>query len=302
MNKSLLLILLSIFVSFFSCQKESSFQGETADFGTVDYYNSFLFFEPDTLALTKNLKYNFNAYSIEKKSSVTIKLVDTIQNIISNKNIQFFINGNLIENNNFTLDSKETQTGDLKIGLKFLPDYPSGYAYGYLSVSNHSLDVINNNDLNSSKEKRLFKWEANHRLIMNPLKKWMMWVGFFMLGALLTWFMVLRNKIYPKFKRGNIQILSPYFKGVTITKNTRLIVFTNSNKKQKSLNIIFTGKIIYHVNPIYEKDIFLRPGKRNKIKIKLPFGARINPMVNSLEKFNKYIIQIEKEKIEIQYS
>ena len=302
MNKSLLVLLLLIIVSFFSCQKESSFQGETANFGTTEYYKSFLLYECDTLALTKNLKYNFNDYSIEQRSNVTIKLVDTAQNIITDKNIQFFINDNLMQNNIFNLDSKESQRGELKIDLKFLPDYPNGYTSGFLSVSNHSLDVINNNDLNSSVEKRLFKWEATHKLIMNPLKKWMIWFGLLILGSLLFWFMILRNKIYPKFKGGKIQVLSPYFKGITMTKNTRLIVFTNSSKKQKFLNTVFTGKIIYDVNPIYEKDIFLRPSRGNKIKIKLPLGARINPMVMNLEKFNNYTIQIEKEKIELQYS
>lgn len=302
MNKSIFLILLLIFTSFFSCQKESSFQGETADFGTVDYYKPFLFFECDTLVLTKNLKYNFNAYSIEQESKVTVKLVDKSQNTITNKNIQFFINDNLIENNNFTLDSKKTQRGDLKISLKFLPEYPNGYASGYLSVSNHSLDVINNNDLNSSKEKRLFKWEATHRLVMNPLKKWIIYLGAIIVAALLLWFLVLRNKIYSKFKKGKIQILSPYFKVITISTNTRLIVFTNSYKKQNALSSLFVGKIIYEVNPLFQKDIFLRPGKGTKIKIKLPLGARINPMVNSLKKFNNYSIQLEKEKIEIQYS
>jgi hypothetical protein len=291
-----------MFVSFYSCQKESSFQGETADFGTVEYYKAFLLYESDTLILRKNLKYNFNDYSIEKKATVTIKLVDTAQNIINNKSIQLFINDNLIDNKNFILNSEESKEGNLKIGLKLLPDYPEGYASGYLSISNHSLDVINNNDLNSSTEKRLFKWEATHKLIMNPLKKWMMWFGISILGALLIWFMILRNKIYPKFKKGKIQVLSPYFKGITISKNTRLIVFTNSYRKQKYLNSIFTGKIVYEVNLIYEKEVFLRPGRGDKIKIKLPLGARINPMVMNMEKFNNYTIQIEKEKIEIQYS
>lgn len=302
MNKSFLALVLLLFASFYSCQKENSFQGLTADFGTVEYYKSFLLYECDTLIVSKNLKYNFNDYSIEKKSIATINIVDTAQNIVNNKNIQFFINDELIENNSFMLRSEESKRGDLKIGLKFLPNYPNGYVSGFFSISKHSLDVINNNDLNSSSEKRLFKWESNHKLIMNPVKKWMIWFGVFIIGISLIWFMILKNKMYSKFKTGKIQIISPYFRAINITKNTRLIVFTNSNKKQKMLNSIFTGKIIYEVNTIYKDDIALRPGRGNKIKIKLPLGARINPMVMSLEKFNNYKIQIEKEQIEIQYS
>ena len=258
MNKSFVTLIILLFASLYSCQKEDSFQGLTTDFGTAEYYKSFLLYECDTITLTKNLKYDFNDYSIEKKSIAKIELVDTAQSTISNKNIQLFINDEFIDSNLFILNSKDSNKGNLKIGLKFLPNYAEGYTSGFLSVANHSLDVINNNDLETSNEKRIFKWEATHKLIMNPLKKWLIWFCVLLLSSLLTWFLILRNKIYSKFERGQIQILSPYFGGVAITKNTRLIVFTNSAQKQKTLNKIFTGKIVHEVNSIYVKDIILR--------------------------------------------
>jgi hypothetical protein len=87
-----------------------------------------------------------------------------------------------------------------------------------------------------------------------------------------------------------------------LTKNTKLVIFTKKTQRQKGLNKLFTGKIQYEVNSIYENDIFLRPGRRNKIKIKLPIGSKITPQVNNLEKFNTYKIEVNKQIIEIQYS
>ncbi|WP_159020639.1 hypothetical protein [Algibacter sp. L3A6] len=302
MNKSFFILTLIILTSLFSCKKEKLFQGETTDFGTIEYYDSFLFYECENFTLSKTLKYNFNDYSIDKKSTVKLNIVDAEQNVITNRDILFYVNDELVKGNSFTIDSKVSSKGSLKLGLKFLPSYPNGYTSGFISVSSHSLDVINNNDLNTSSEKRLFKWESTHKLIMNPLKKWLMWFVVFIISSLLMWFLIIRNKVYSKFKKGKIQIVTPYFKGINITRNTRLIVFTNVTTKQKVFNRVFTGKIIYEVNPIYENKIILRPGRGNRIKIKLPLGVKITPQVVNLEKFNNYNIKLGQESLEIQYS
>ncbi len=302
MSKGLLLLLLVSFFVLSSCENKENYIGPTTDFGTAEYYKPFLFSKSDTLRLTKSLNYDFNDHAVEKESSIKIKFVDTAQKILSDKNIQFYINGELIKDNQFDLKSTDSEKGTLKIGLELLPDYPDGYTSGFLSISNHSLDLVNNNDLKTSSEKRIFKWEANHKLVMNPLKKSLFWIAVIVIAVLLTWFLVFRNMLHPKFKKGKIQILSPYFGGVSFNRNTKLVVFTNTFKKQKILNRIFTGKIIYEVNSVYSEDIILRPSRGNKIKIKLPVGARIKPSVINLEKFSNYSIKLNTEKIEIQYS
>ncbi|MGO1751597.1 MAG: hypothetical protein ACTHYV_03805 [Psychroflexus sp.] len=302
MNKVFLSLLLISLLIISSCENKENYIGPSTDFGAAEYYKPFLFSKSDTLRLTKSLKYNFNDYAIEKESYIKIKLVDTAQKVLSDKNIQFYINGELIKDNQFDLKSTDSENGTLKIGLELLPDYPDGYTSGFLSISNHSLDMVNNNDLKTSSEKRIFKWEANHKLVMNPLKKRLLWGGIIVIAILLIWFLIFRNMLHPKFKKGKIQILSPYFGGVSFNANTKLIVFTDTHKKQKALNKIFTGKIIYEINSVYTDDIILRPGRGNKIKIKLPIGATIIPAVSNLEKFNSYTIQLNNEEIKIQYS
>jgi hypothetical protein len=119
---------------------------------------------------------------------------------------------------------------------------------------------------------------------------------------LALWFLIFRNRIYPKFKKGQIQITEPYYSGVRLNKCIKEVIFTNTPQKQSALNKFFTGKIHYEINPVYEKNIYLRPKNKNSIQIKLPLGARISPMSFRLEKYNKYEIKLNNKKIKIQYS
>ncbi|RYM34799.1 hypothetical protein ERX46_05340 [Brumimicrobium glaciale] len=302
MNKKKISILILSILFLYSCKEGDKYQGPTKDFGISEYYKPFLFSKSDTLIISKTLKYDFNDYAFEQKSKIAIKLVDTSQNILTNKNIRLYINDEFVVNNEFEINSEKSVSGKIRIGIQLLPDYPAGYTSGFISISSHDLDIVNNTDLNTSSELRLFKWEANHKLIMNPLKKGLMWFSVIVLSILLLWFLVFRNRIYPKFKKGKIQILKPYFGGITFNRKAKLIVLTATQKKQKLLNKVFTGKVIYEVNTMYQEDIILRPGRGSKLKIKLPIGARISPSVINLEKFNKYSIQYNNESIEIQYS
>ena len=294
-------LLLITSVLFLSSCKDGNYVGETADFGIAKYYKPFLFVKSDTVVLTKTLNYDFNDYAVEQKSFAKIKWVDDNQQPIQNKNIQFSVNGVQSNSNEFKISS-DVNKGKLELGIKMLPDFPKGYTSGFLSISNHQLDVVNNLDLSTSPEERIFKWEATHKVVMNPLKKGLMWLGIVILALVVIWFLVLRNMLHPKFKRGKIQILSPYFGGISFNQNTKLIVFTSNAKKQNTFNRIFTGKIIYEVNPIYGSDILLRPGRVNKVKIKLPLGATIKPAVIQLDKFSEYAIKINNNTIKIQYS
>lgn len=302
MNKSTLLLFSLFIVILNSCKKNNDSLLPATDFGTAEFYEPFLFYNSDTVILSKSLKFNFNDYAEEKRSSVKIQFVDTAQNVITDQNVRFYINDELVNDNEFDLKSQDSTNGIIKIGLQLLPGHPNGYTSGFLSISNHSLDVINNNDLNSSDENRIFKWEAKYQVIMNPLKKILIWIGILILSLLVIWFMVLRNLLHSKFEKGRISIVSPVFDSIELNKNTKLVVFTNTPNKQNLFNSIFTGKIIYKINPIYEGDIILRPGRKNQIKIKLPLGAVIKPSVINLDKFKQYTIQLNNQEIKIQYS
>jgi hypothetical protein len=285
----------------FSCSEDTSFSGDVINFGKAEYFEQFLGVESDTIIIERKLKFNFNDYATKKESYVKIRLVDVDNKTITDNNILLYSNGELVKNKTIKISSTDNQNGVVIIGIRLLPKYKKGYTSGFISVTSHSLDRINENDIATSSEKRLFKWEAEHSVIMNPLKKGLMWLLIVIASLLLLWFAVLRNSFYPKFKKGKIQILNPYFKGIKIDKSVMQIVFTNKKHTQGFFSKLFKGMIQYEINDLYDRRILFTPGRGNKIKIKLPLGYKIKPIVSNLDKFNTYKIDINKQIIEIQY-
>lgn len=302
MNKRYFVLGLILMLLMGACKEEQiDFKGSSVDFGNSEYYSPFLWVKSDTILLTKKLNFEFNGYAKEMNSEVLLQLVDEDENIVDSNKIQLIVDGLIQSKNSFEISSNEN-SGVKEIALKILPGYKDGFTTGFLKIQNHSLDVINNTDLNVLNELRVFKWEAQYNIIMNPLKKGVIWFfGLIFLG-LFVWFLILRNFVFPKFKSGKLQVLSPYFGGVRLSKNTRMVVFTNKAEKQSILNIIFSGKIQYEVNPIYDSPWILRPGRGNKIRTKLPAGLFITPPTLNLEKFNKYSIKTANTIVEVQYS
>lgn len=79
---------------------------------------------------------------------------------------------------------------------------------------------------------------------------------------LLVWFGFLRNSIYPKFKRGIINIQSPYFATIRV-KGYRLVLFTPHARKQGMFDRIWKGKILYHTNPAWQNEAGIYPSGKN---------------------------------------
>lgn len=283
MNRLFLSLLSIVFLVLSSCKEKEEYTGPTTDFGTSEYYPAFLFSKSDTLRLSKKLKYDFNDYAVKKGSSIRLKLVNTAQKAISDNNIRFYVNGKLIDNNEFNLTSEKSKKGTLNIGLQLLPGYPEGYTSGFLSISNHSLDVVNNSDLNTSKEKRLFKWEATHKIVMNPLKKGLIWTGVVFIAILFIWFLILKPIVYPRFGRGSLTIQSPLFKSILLHKSIGLTL-SNNSIKQKWMEMFFKGRELHYSNPIFPAPIIFTPHSKNKIRIQLDPTYSIQPFTTTLNK------------------
>ncbi|MCM1505074.1 MAG: VWA domain-containing protein [Muribaculum sp.] len=79
---------------------------------------------------------------------------------------------------------------------------------------------------------------------------------------LILWFSIIRNKIYPKFKKGTITIASPYFALIRLS-GYRQVVFCSTAKKQGWFDKIWKGKILYHINPQWTSLATVTPSGRN---------------------------------------
>lgn len=284
-----------------SCEeKEKDYNGSSVHFGASEYYAPFIWVKSDTITLEKTLKYEFNQFAKEKNSYVNINFADDKQQLIDNENIQLFVDENLVAGNSFKISCTNTSKGEIKIGIRFLPGYKQDYTSGFLAISNHTLDVINNNDLVQNSEDRIFKWEAEYDVSMNPLKKGLIWLLVITGAGLLVWFLFLRNIVFPKMKRGQIVINSPYYSSIKI-KGARKIVFTTQKQLQKPLHKIFAGKIHYEVNTIWEPEISISPGRQRTLRIKTGLGHTISPFASSLKQGSSYQIKKEKKIINLSY-
>lgn len=79
---------------------------------------------------------------------------------------------------------------------------------------------------------------------------------------LLVWFLFIKNQKYPKFNNGILTIQSPYFATIRV-KGYRKIVFTSRPQSQGFLDKIWKGKILYHVNPIWQSNVEISPSSEN---------------------------------------
>lgn len=79
---------------------------------------------------------------------------------------------------------------------------------------------------------------------------------------LIIWFGLIRNRKYPKFKRGIITVKSPYY-GTVKVKGHRKVIFTPHNKKQGFMDRLFKGTILYHVNAAWPCEAEVTPAGRN---------------------------------------
>ncbi len=306
MMKNKLNHILIIFVFFFlitGCGKKqesrTSLQG--IDFGESVYYEPFLWEKSDTTILTKKIQFEFSDFAVEQETLLELQFTNYDGINIDNDLIAIYVEGKLIGDGIIKVYA-DTTIVTKKIGLQLLPTMKAGDYHGYVVVVKHNLDRIDDFERNQiNEDNRIKQWSAYYEKDWNPLATCLFWLLIIIAGILLLWFFILRNQFYPKMKRGKIQVLSPYFGGVIIKSNTKLIIFTHTKQKQSWLNKVFTGNIIYDVNSIYKNDITFKKGRGSKIKIKLPIGSRITPPVMNLAKHSSYKIKLSNQTIQIQY-
>lgn len=283
-NRYSLVILLLVLFSLLSCNTDNdTYKGPSIDFGVAKYYEPFLFSKSDTLILYKTLNFDFNDYAKENASHINISLVDKEERIISNENVRFLIDNIHVPTNEFSIQSSEQQKGRIEVGIQFSPNYPSGLHSGFLQISSHSLDVVNNYDLNISDETRVFEWVARQKVVMNPLKKALIWTGGILVALLLIWLIFLRPIVYSRFGRGILTIQSPQFKSIKLYKAIGLTL-TNQDINQSWKEKLFKGKEIAYTNPLFPAPIRFSPQSKNRIRIHLDASYSITPFATTLTK------------------
>jgi hypothetical protein len=271
------------------------------DFGISEYFDSFLFNDSKNEVLNKSLKIKFNDWAVTNNADVTLSLVNHNGDLVASHDsgIKLKVNDTPAIDGKIELLSSKHQIDTIHLQLIFPPSENSRTYDGYIQLENGNIERINNINKIGPNTK-IFQWTARQEVLMNPLKKGLIWTSAVLVSLIIIWFIVLRNMVFPKMGNGQIILDSPYYKAIK-TKGKREIIFTHQKKKQKTLNRIFAGKILYEQNSIWEEELKFTPASKKQIRLKLPLGYSINPFSSKLKRGSTYSIHKDKEHFKISY-
>lgn len=267
---------------------------EETSLGKATWYDSFLFWgasNPDTLSV--DLKAVFNEEAKKDAASVHLLAMDADEKT----DFKLFYNNQLVENGKIMISSKENTSSILSV--VFNPKAHEGNRYLNVKVvAKQELDKINDQPVEqyqlTLRSKYVEKW--------NPLKTILMWLGIFILAALVLWLLIVKHFIYPSIGVRTIQINDPYFSRVNV-KGKRRVVFTDKNMKQSLISRIFTGEILYKKNEIWTSPLAFEAGaKKRTLRVVRTKDYTFDPYTSTLKAPNDYVVENINDKTKIKIS
>ena len=255
MRKFCILLFLCVFLV--SCRDES------VEFGTVEYYPSFLWEEAKISPVTRTMDCDFSIDAQNDANSFAVfQFVDNEGKPISTSEMQVKVDGVAAENNLFRINSK---TKSVKLEFSFSPDAQEGKHQGYLKLINHNLDRLDSHLLSVGQKIDALQWTLNYNKSMNPLAFALLLTTLILLGAILLWQIFLKHLFFPKFRAINKMMIIPNQAPISLRfKGKRMIVIDNKRYKQSSWNRFWTGEIQYIQNPFITTSITLKPIRRGR--------------------------------------
>jgi hypothetical protein len=259
-----------IVASLFVLLVVSSCKDDNVSFGTVGYYDSFLWSKSDIQPVTKLWEFDFSE-DARNDTNCYAKFEFTDNNgvRIAPTEMQVWIDGELLKENTFSISSNDLHLKK-EVKFTFSPNAKTGKHQGYLRLIQHNhLDRLDSQNLNQGEHIDVFQWNLNYDKSMNPLKKMLMWIMIAIGAILVVWFRVLRPIFYPHL--GNSQKIVCIEKNNQIVgsikcpfKGARKVVFSTRQQKQSFWNRLFLGEIRTVKHECFTSDIVFIPNPKGK--------------------------------------
>ena len=299
MSKTSIKILSSIAFTLFlsillpSCSSsESDLLG--LEFGEAIEYDDFLFFSGRKDTLKRKLEYKFNGWAEKKFGSVKFKLSTSNGN---GSGVNFLIDGKPFENGTFTLNSKN-ELDTVEISMFFSSNSKHDFYEGeMITLSSSQIDRVNDSEI-KGEETSLFYWSGYSTKKQHPVLRGLKIFLLLILIILFIWFFFLKRIVYPSFK-GNVKFIfeTPISKIIKL-KGARKLCFSK-NVKQKFLNKVFTGRIIFDSSFEEEFEVSPSPRFKNKLEIRSSEQVSIEPYTRYLERGNNYTVKVNNQEFKI---
>lgn len=214
------------------------------DLGDGDYHPVFLFWSESELAtVVCDLKAVFNRHALKNNGAIQYKVTSDK----GNDDFDVIYNGEPCPDRSFIIQAKEKES---TLTLQFHRDANTEKRHFLLApIAATNMELVNG--LPAADYKMTLA--ADYDINWNPWATLLMWLGIILLAVALIWFLVLKRVIFPTF-RGvrQLKVTEPVF-AVKKLKGVRRVVIANKQpqKKQSALGKLFTGEILYFVNPAF---------------------------------------------------
>jgi hypothetical protein len=259
-----------------SCGKKTDDGNAPTRWGKENYYEKFLWKKhvPDTLYRTMEFDFNQDAkdYMDKPLRLGLFKKTDSGKMLpVTESEMEVFVDGTKCPQN---IIDVQPGTDQLKVGVVFKPEAENKVHHWFFRpVDDGGLDRINDLDQDAfhADNSSLMDIEVEKNKIMNPLAQTTLLIGVLLAVLLLLWLLVLKPSFYPTFRVGKVQLTDPVpYSSLKRVKRYRKLVLTNTTGKQSALNKLFTGKILFEVNPLWTADVVIEPKDRTSVRLRYP--------------------------------
>lgn len=289
------ILLIIITAGFYSCGEKEEFNGLKVSFEETGFCQKFWFSDADTITASKKMTVDFNIHAISESAFVDI-MIDGVS--LNPGQFDVYFGGELIKNKKIKLSSVEASK-EVELGLRILPGSIQGKHDFFMKIGDNTLDRVNNMVIGDSIDDRIIKFSSSFEEYMNHLKKSIVWIASIIGTFLLLWFLILKKRIFPVFKKAQLILYLPEQKTLQL-KGIRRFIVSNEKSKQSFFDKIFKGKILYF-NPSFLIDkIEFSPGRKKLINFR-GNNIEVNPFTTSLKRGYEYEFKNQEIKFTIKY-
>ena len=268
--KALLRILpfLAVMTLLTSCGESKE---KYAIFGKTQAYESWLWDEYIPQKMERYLDLEWNKASIdllkEKEIELAVYTLDDNGYETPATNVNIYKNDILCDGNSFCITTEETE---VKFALEFKKEASEGEHVFFLKyiaegIENEILDEISFEKF--GEENKLI---ADKEIIMNPLKKKVIWGSTIFFALCLVWYIVSRFMLWRStpFSKVSISYSDGSERTIRMRGGYSLVCTANTKTKDSLLSKIFKGSKTYEYNDFWTYPIELNRGsKRRSVSI-----------------------------------
>lgn len=226
------------------CSMQVLGNDDKQDLGDADYYRGFLIWSESELASVEcNLKACFNRHALQQRGAVEY----VVTSDKGDDDFDVFYNGKPCPNRSFIIRADEGQS---LLRLEFHRDANTDKRHFFLKPKTRDkIEFVNGLPVGEFEMTLAADYDVN----WHPMAWVVLILGVAILALLVFWFAVLRWMFFPQFRRvKQLKVTEPIF-AVKKLKGARKIIMTDTapQKRQSAIGRIFTGTIVYFVNPAF---------------------------------------------------